>query len=270
MGVTTMLTTVEVPTRPSLLDRARDPADQEAWADFVGYYEGLIRHWCRGLQDADRDDVTQAILCRLFKTLPEFRYNPSNGRFRGWLRTISRHAIVDHVRERQRHPGGCGSGDTRVHEQLQGAPAAGDTSIEEPVGEPTGQEERLQRALDAARERVRQRVEPKTWLAYWLTTVEGQPTVEVAQQLGIKKGTVLVYKCRVAKMIESEGQGRSGCGGAAHAPGELVRCVIPRKSFGAISRSFGATFMRSWTRQNGARSRPIFKTASCVLERWRR
>jgi RNA polymerase sigma-70 factor, ECF subfamily len=201
-----MATTLEPPTRLSLLDRARDPADQKAWADFVECYAGLIRHWCRGLQDADRDDVTQAILCRLFQRLPGFQYDPSKGRFRGWLRTMVNHAIVDRVREQEGQPGGRGSGDTAVLEQLHGAPAPDDASIEDPVAESTGQTEPVQRVLDG----IRQRVKAKTWLAFWLTTVEGQSSQEVAEQLKMKKVDVPVYKHRVIKMIRSEIEGAAG------------------------------------------------------------
>ena len=112
---------------------------------------------------------------------------------------------MDHVRK-QGQPGGRGSGDTGVLEQLHGAPAPDDASIKEPVGELTGQMERDQRVRDAF-ERVRQRVKPRTWLAFWLTAVEGQSSEEVAEQLKMKKEDVPVYKHRVIKMIRSEIEG---------------------------------------------------------------
>src|SRR4051812_13582755 len=50
-------------TRPSLLVRLRQRADQEAWREFVGLYAPLIYGFGRkhGLQDADASDLTQEV-----------------------------------------------------------------------------------------------------------------------------------------------------------------------------------------------------------------
>ena len=137
-------------------------------------------------------------------------------------------AIADIHRTRQRRPGGHGSGDTGVLGQLHGAPAPDDAAVEDLVQELTGQMERDQRAREAC-ERVRRRVEPNTWQAFWLTTVEGQSAADVAQQLGMNEGAVPVYKHRVVKMIRSEIEATVEKG-AVHAPGEIVKCVLPRKT----------------------------------------
>ncbi len=199
-----MPTTLDHSTRASLLLAAGDPANQEARAAFARCYEGPIRDWCcrLGLQKADQDDVTQTILCRLIEMLPTFKYDP-NKRFRGLLRTMIHHAIVDLHRKRQRQPGVCGSGDTRVLDGLREAPAPDDPSVEDLVQELAGQMERDQQLREAC-EAVRRRVKPHNWQAFWLTTVEGEPVAEVAQRLGMTQGAVLVAKHRVTKMIRSE------------------------------------------------------------------
>jgi RNA polymerase sigma-70 factor (ECF subfamily) len=199
-----MSTTFDGETRVSLLIAAGDPANQKARDAFTERYAGLIRTWCcrMGLQGADQEDVVQTILCRLIAMLPTFRYDP-NKRFRGLLRTMIHHAIVDLHRNRQRAPGGHGSGDSAVLDLLHEAPAPDDASVEDLVQELAGHTERLQR-LRAACERVRARVAPHTWQAFWLTTVECRPTADVAQELAMKNGTVLVFKGRVIKMIRLE------------------------------------------------------------------
>jgi WD40 repeat protein len=60
--------TPEARTSPTLLGRLRrSPADQAAWAEFVDRYGPRIYAWCRhwGLQEADAQDVAQAVLHRL-------------------------------------------------------------------------------------------------------------------------------------------------------------------------------------------------------------
>ncbi len=52
---------VEPETRPSLMLRLREAADQQAWAEFVSIYEPLVLRLMRqrGLQEADARDVAQ-------------------------------------------------------------------------------------------------------------------------------------------------------------------------------------------------------------------
>jgi RNA polymerase sigma-70 factor (ECF subfamily) len=214
-----MSTTLDSRTRASLILAAADPANREARAAFVECYAGLIRDWCRrwDLQEADQANVFQAMLCRLFEMLPTFQYDRSKGQFRGLLRTMTHHAIANLHRERQRHPGICGSGDSEVLGRLHEVPTPDDPAVEDLAQKLARQAERHQQLHEACK-RVRDRVEPHTWQAFWLTTVEGQPAVDVAQQLGMKKGAVFVYKCRVTKMIRSEIDGAAACGGRDACP----------------------------------------------------
>ena len=50
-----------------LLRLGRYPSDQAAWEEFVDRYGAKIYSWCRAwrLQDADAQDVTQAVLAKL-------------------------------------------------------------------------------------------------------------------------------------------------------------------------------------------------------------
>ncbi len=49
-----------------LLRLGRAPSDQAAWEEFVDRYGAKIYAWCRAwrLQDADAQDVTQAVLAQ--------------------------------------------------------------------------------------------------------------------------------------------------------------------------------------------------------------
>ena len=106
-------------TSATLLGRVgKDPSDHVAWEAFVACYGPKIRGWCRqrGLQPADAEDVTQDVLLRLSRALKTFTYDPSRT-FRGWLRSVTQHALSDFATERRRRPG-MGSGDARVLEVL--------------------------------------------------------------------------------------------------------------------------------------------------------
>ena len=212
-------------TRASLLLAAGDPANKEAQAAFAEYYGDLIRSWCRrwGLQEADQNDIKQSILCRLLVMLPTFKYDPSK-RFRGLLGWMIKTEIAELHRTRQRRPGGYGSGDTDVLGQLHEAPAPDDSAVEDLTQVLAGLMERGQQLREAC-ERVQKRVKPSTWQAFWLTTYEGLPAADVAERLGMPKGTVFVYKNRMTKeiqseikKIQSEMEGASDCGGRGARP----------------------------------------------------
>src|SRR5579875_3239459 len=97
-------------TSLTLLGRLRQESiDQAAWSELVERYGPRIFGWCRqgGLQEADAEDVTQMVLVRLVERMRTFHYDPSKS-FRGWLRTLTKHAWSDFVEARQR--GGRGSG----------------------------------------------------------------------------------------------------------------------------------------------------------------
>src|SRR5262245_18036306 len=81
-------------TRPSLLLQLRDDRASDAWRTFVATYAPLVYRYCRkkGLQDADAQDITQAVLPRVRR----FDSRLERGRFRHWLMTVTAHEIAHH------------------------------------------------------------------------------------------------------------------------------------------------------------------------------
>ncbi len=186
-------------THVSLLLRLRqNPTDQTAWDLFVDHYGGKVLAWCRAwrLQEADAQDVTQAVLLKLAVTMRDFAYDPEKS-FRAWLKTVARHAWIAFVDSRQRP--GVGSGDTRIQEQLLSV-AARDDLLKR-------MEERFdQELLEEAGRRVRLRVEPRTWEAFRLTTEGGLSGAEASTQIGMRVSQIYVAKRRVQQMLQDEVQ----------------------------------------------------------------
>ena len=184
-------------THVTLLTRLRrDPSDQAGWDEFVGRYGRHIYRWCRQwrLQDADAEDVTQNILMKLAQKIRGFEYDPSRS-FRGWLKTVARHAWRDFE-------------DSRRHAR----PVAGDSEILERILTLEAREDlsrKLEEAFDlelleAAKERVRLRVAPHTWEAFRLLAFEGLPAAEVAARVRLQVAMVYVAKSKVRKMLQEE------------------------------------------------------------------
>lgn len=89
-------------THISLLARLSGGEDPLAWTEFCHRYGELIRNFCRAqhLQPADCDDVLQDVLMSLTKSMPRFEYDPSRGKFRSYLKTITLHAIFARTRQK--------------------------------------------------------------------------------------------------------------------------------------------------------------------------
>ncbi len=185
-------------TRKSLLWRVRDLSDRAAWQDFVECYAPRVFAWCLRfrLQDADAADATQIVMMKLVEGLRSFEYDLERGRFRGWLKTVTRHVAADVARSwRER-----GTGDSEfllTMEKLE-QPDAADSLYEEV--ELVYQRELLRRASIA----VQLRVQPRTWDAYRLTCEEHIAAPQVAHQLAMPVSEVYVAKSRILKMLREE------------------------------------------------------------------
>jgi RNA polymerase sigma-70 factor (ECF subfamily) len=181
-------------TRISLLLRIReDPGDQSAWRAFVDRFGPLLHQWCMswGLQEADAQDVTQSVLLKLARILPNFAYDPTQS-FRGWLRTITHRTWSDFVDAQRRAV--RGAADSVVNQLLESVEAREDLF------------RRLQEGFDTeiaeqAMEQVRERVESHTWEAFRLTALDGVLAPEAAQRLGMRVATVYRARSVVQAML---------------------------------------------------------------------
>ncbi len=184
-------------TRLSLLLRLRDPADQDAWAHFVGLYAPAVYRFVRdrGLQDADAADVTQAVMLRVVRAIGGFDYDPRRGSFRGWLFTIACNQLRQ-VLLKGAQPAGHGSGDTGVQRLLEAWPARDDA-------EALWARAWEQQVFAWAADQVRADCAERTWRAFWRTAVEGASGKEVAAELGMSVAAVYLARGRVMTRIKS-------------------------------------------------------------------
>jgi RNA polymerase sigma-70 factor (ECF subfamily) len=187
----------ESQTSPTLLARLRqDPTDEASWRRFVEQYGPKIYGWCRKwkLQDADAQDVTQAVLARLAAKMRSFAYDPARS-FRGWLRTLASHARSDFLA--RRHRAGLVCGDDSAVAVLETAEARQDLvrRLEEAFD---------REVLEAAMARVRVRIQARTWEAFRLTALEGLSGAAAAEQLQMPVAAVYVAKREVKQRLAEE------------------------------------------------------------------
>jgi RNA polymerase sigma factor (sigma-70 family) len=185
------------PTRHSLLARLKEVAVRpEDWEGFLVLYTPPILAWCRnyGLQEADARDVTQNVLLRIARSIPQLEYD-SRRSFRGWLRTIVHHCWCDW--HETGGIGGTGTGDTGMLKLLQQVPARDELLA------------RLERQYDQellqlAMERVCERVEQQTWKVFELLALQGISGAEAARQTGMKVASAFAARSKVQRLVRTE------------------------------------------------------------------
>jgi RNA polymerase sigma-70 factor (ECF subfamily) len=180
----------------SLVDRVQ-ANDDAAWQRLVDLYGPLIFSWgCRGgLSGEDAADVMQEVFASVAQAIG--RFDPAaEGRFRGWLWTITRNKIRDHHRRATPQTVARG-GDTALRELAQ-LPEQWDDH----ASDATRNEVRSlhHRALEL----IRQDFQPQTWQAFWLSVVEERSSDEIASRLGLTANSVRQAKSRVLRRLRAE------------------------------------------------------------------
>jgi RNA polymerase sigma-70 factor (ECF subfamily) len=182
----------------SLLLRVQT-CDPAAWERLVSLYSPLVYRWCRqrGLQSADAADIGQEVFRAVARKIADFRRERPGDTFRGWLRTITRNKIRDHLRRQQ--PGATGVGGSEAQRQLLQLPSE-DGEADDPAAEASEAALVYRRALKL----LRQEFEERTWQAFWRVAVGDLAPAEVAAELGMTVNAVYLAKSRILRRLREE------------------------------------------------------------------
>lgn len=180
-------------TRPSLLVRIRNPADDDAWYQFSEIYRPvIIRLVARGgLQDADAEDIAQQVLVSVAGAIN--RFDPKgSAKFRTWLKRITENAILNAI-TRSRPDQALGGVET--HSLLN--------EIVEHSGPDTDclRLEYRREVFQWAAKQVRTEFSEATWGAFWLTAVQDVSIDDAAEALGRSRGSIYASRRRVMRRI---------------------------------------------------------------------
>lgn len=193
-----------LPTRHSLIERLKDWEDQTSWREFFDtYWKFIYSMGIRsGLSDQEAEDVVQETVTSVAKKMPEFVYEPQRCSFKGWLMHVTRLRIMDQLRRRSPHsrqPAFSNRDSTQTPTVERVADPSADKAFEG-----TWEEEWERNLIDAAMERVKLRVKPEHYQVFYLSTVKGLATNEVARSLQINAAHVYLIRHRLAKEVKKE------------------------------------------------------------------
>ena len=177
-----------VDTPGSLIERLRQPGDEEAWRRFVRLYTPLLFQWASraGVAPGEANDLVQDVLLTLVQKLPTFRYDPGKS-FRGWLRTVT----LNKWRERCRR-------------STLPTAAAEVTELPNPDEEQFWEVEYRQHLANQALRLMQNDFEERTWKAFWQHVVEGSSADEVSAGLGMSVKAVYLAKSRALRRLRHE------------------------------------------------------------------
>jgi RNA polymerase sigma-70 factor (ECF subfamily) len=179
-------------TRASMFERLRatDTGSREmAWGDFRHKYAPVIAGFARnlGARPQDIDDIIQDVFLGFYAVSPRFVYDPSKGRFRGYLKVVTLNAIRSRLRDRAKL-------DTVPLAQL-----ADDAEPIEKSWDESWQQNVMRRALAELREEYAEH--PNTFRAFEQYVLKARPAAEVAAELGMKVDSVYQAKHRITDAL---------------------------------------------------------------------
>jgi|TARA_B110000196_G_scaffold320215_1_gene341173 RNA polymerase sigma factor (sigma-70 family) len=159
------------------------------WGIFVDRYGPIICGFARnaGLPSSEADDIMQTVLFNFFRVADRFEYDPSKGRFRGYLKRITLNAIRQRYRKKQE-----GNLDT-----------FGMEAAEDPRDdlEAAFDREWAEHLLSEAMTEARPKFEPKTWEAFELYGRRGMSCDKTAERLNMSQEAVRHAKSRVMRAV---------------------------------------------------------------------
>jgi len=190
-------------TCSNLLDRLKNPEDQEAWQRCNDLYSPLLFSVAlkAGLRMTEAEEVRQQTLIALVKKMQTFKYDRSAGSFRSFLLHTAYWRIKDQLRKRQPQL-----------QPLRDNPIVTDrTATVERIPDPKGfrleeiwDEEFRNNLFQAALARAKRQVSAKNFQIFHEYVVNKRPTEAVARLFNVKPAAVHLVKCRVSQILKAE------------------------------------------------------------------
>ncbi|MFK7766597.1 MAG: RNA polymerase sigma factor [Mariniblastus sp.] len=173
--------------------RAAQSGDQSAVNRFSARYWGLVASWARNypLQNFEPEDVAQDVLIRVLLNLKT--YDPTLGRFRSWLGTITRNCALDLLEDQNASGGNLSFGNL---DELGKLVSDGFDQDEESIGT-----EELKETSSLVYDALKEHFDEDHWFCFVGMTVLGMSATEIGKELGLKPAAVRKRKQRIIEKL---------------------------------------------------------------------
>jgi RNA polymerase sigma factor (sigma-70 family) len=183
---------LDAPTRASLLQRVKNPRDNESWREFFGIYQPLLYRYsrARGLNREMAEEVAQQCMALLTEKMPAFEYSREKGGFKYWLRRIANNKINDYFKKKKIPV--AQTGDFR-------RPQHRETSADE-LWEREWQKKHLKYCLKL----IKDDVSPTTYQAFEYHVLAGWSVEKVSEVLEMSVDQVYTAKSRITRRLRAK------------------------------------------------------------------
>ena len=187
----------EYRTRGSLLIRlkAGETLEREvSWETFYERYVPLIKGFARraGAGEEESDDIAHEVMANFFKAAARFEYDPSAGRFRGYLKACTLNAMRSRWRRKR----------DQVDVDASTGLAVEDDAYAEQEWEQEWVRSAISRALDIVKRSSS--MTEQSWEAFELYGRREVPIDEVSERLGMSPEAIRQAKSRLARLVRVE------------------------------------------------------------------
>lgn len=179
-------------TRQTLLQRAKNPDDHQAWDEFTSYYKNFIQTliYKMRFQGDDTEDLTQIILLNLWKTLAG--YDKEKASFRNWMGAVIRNTTFNYYRKQS----------NIAKREKEGVAEFLDAMPESDLDDLIEREWKTY-ISELALKKMRELFSGKAIEVFELS-LKGVSSEEIGESLDLKKDSVYVLKNRVKKKFMEE------------------------------------------------------------------
>lgn len=189
-------------TRLTLIRKIKNTENAAAWEDFVAVYKGMIMNWATymGCNQTMADDVFQESIISLLRNLENFEYNPTKGKFRGYLKTLVSRRVKDAFRRKKLiyENEFVNDSNDQAHyiDSIEDMHAPDEAKLDLMW---------VTSVVSLALKNAKIKVDSNTYDSFKLYAVQELPVAEVCARLGIdKEGTVYQQKSRFVKLVSKE------------------------------------------------------------------
>jgi len=183
-------------TRETLLIRLRDPEDDASWVEFAELYTPLLYAYCRKreISLSDTEDIVQQAMLSISGGIKGFVYDPTRGKFKGWLFTILRNTVSNHFRKASRAP--VTAAETKMLQYIESTPDESE-SVD-------WDRDYYLRMLTWAIEKIKPEFSERAWSIFEETALKDRDNLEVGAAFGISKNAVAITRHRVTRRLQEK------------------------------------------------------------------
>lgn len=184
-------------TQESLLLRLKDHSEEASWNEFYSIYGRMIYGFALNfrLSHSEAEDIVQEVCVKVSRRIINFNYSSERGHFRSWLKTITKHAVIDYIRRQ----------DSRRNTSAKYQEYAEVLMNErESESDALWQREWEKTLIDVALQRVYERISERCQKAFKLFALGQMSADEVGRDLDMEPNTVYACKHRVIQYLREE------------------------------------------------------------------